>query len=69
MPRRKKKSKRNEKSLKSGTFVFGDNNPVAVEHGKKWAVYDKNGRLIILGYNRRICQEYADDRVREAGHR
>ena len=69
MPRRKKKSKRNEKSLKSGTFVFGDYNPVAVERGKKWAVYDKNGRLIILGYNRRICQEYADDRVREAGHR
>ena len=69
MPRRKKKSKRNEKSFQSGTFVFGDNNPVAVEHGKKWAVYDKNGRLIILGYNRRICQEYADDRVRKAGHR
>ena len=69
MPRREKESKRNEKSLKSGTFVFGDNNPVAVEIGKKWAVYDKNGRLIILGYNRRICQEYADDRVREARQR
>jgi len=49
--------------------VFGDYNPVALERGKKWAVYDKNGKLIILGYNRRICQEYADDRVREAGHR
>ena len=69
MPRRKKESKRNKKSLKSGAFVFGDNNPVAVERGKKWAVYDKNGRLIILGYNRRICQEYADDRVRKARHR
>ena len=56
----KKKRKRNEKSHKSGTFVFGDNNPIAVEHGKKWGVYDKNGRLIILGYNRRICQEYAN---------
>ena len=55
-----KESKRNEKSHKSGTFVFGDNNPIAVEHGKKWGVYDKNGRLIILGYNRRICQEYAN---------
>ena len=66
MPRRKKESKRNEKSLQSGTFVFGDNNPVAVERGKKWAVYDKNGKLIILGYNRRICQEYADERVRES---
>ena len=69
MPRRKKESKRNEKSLQSGTFVFGDNNPVAVERGKKWAVYDKNGKLIILGYNRRICQEYADDRIREARQR
>ena len=66
MSRRKKESKRYEKSLKSGAFVFGNNNPVAIEHGKKWAVYDKNGRLIILGYNRRICQEYADDRVRES---
>ena len=24
------------------TFVFGDSNPIAIEHGKKWAVYDKN---------------------------
>ena len=60
MPRRKKESKRDEKPHKSGTFVFGDNNPIAVEHGKKWGIYDKNGRLIILGYNRRICQEYAN---------
>jgi len=39
--------------------VFGDNDPVAIERGKKWAVYDKNGRLIILGYNKRIVEEYA----------
>ena len=55
MPRRKKESNRNEKSLKSGTFVFGDSNPIAIDHGKKWAVYDKNGRLIILGYNKASC--------------
>ena len=30
---------------------------------------DKNGKLIILGYNRRICQEYADDRVRKVRQR
>lgn len=41
----------------------------AVERGKKWAVYDKNGRLIILGYNRRICQEYADGRFRKTRQR
>tara|TARA_Y100001937_G_scaffold34949_1_gene50002 strand:+ start:274 stop:471 length:198 start_codon:yes stop_codon:yes gene_type:complete len=59
MPGREKESERYENSLKSGTFVFGDNDPIAIERGKKWAVYDKNGRLIILGYNRRIVEEYA----------
>ena len=34
--------------------MFGDSDPVAVEHGKKWGIYDKNGRLIILG----IIEEY-----------
>ena len=34
--------------------------PTIVERGKKFAAYDKNGRLIILGYNRKIIQEYAD---------
>ena len=37
--------------------------PVIIEHGKKWAAYDKRGRLIILGYNRRIVENYANDRV------
>jgi len=59
MSRREKESKRHENPLKSGAFVFGDNDPIAIERGKKWAVYDKNGRLIILGYNRRIVEEYA----------
>ena len=59
MPEREKESERHEKSLKSGAFVFGDNDPVAIERGKKWAVYDKNGRLIKLGYNKRIVEEYA----------
>jgi hypothetical protein len=40
--------------------VSGGFKPVAVERGKKFAAYDKNGKLIILGYNRRIVQEYAD---------
>ena len=34
--------------------------PTIIERGKKFAAYDKNGRLIILGYNRQIIQEYAD---------
>ena len=34
--------------------------PTIVERGKKFAAYDKNGKLLILGYERRIVQEYAD---------
>ena len=34
--------------------------PTIVERGKKFAAYDKNGKLIILGSGRRIVQEYAD---------
>tara|TARA_B100001115_G_scaffold85429_1_gene62841 strand:+ start:1463 stop:1672 length:210 start_codon:yes stop_codon:yes gene_type:complete len=37
-----------------------DQRPTIVERGKKFAAYDKNGKLIILGYNRQIIQEYAD---------
>ena len=69
MPRRKKESESNEKPLKSRTFVLGDYDPAIVEHGKKWAAYDKRGRLIILGYNRRIVENYANDRVRQARYR
>tara|TARA_R100000654_G_scaffold27182_3_gene51084 strand:+ start:375 stop:575 length:201 start_codon:yes stop_codon:yes gene_type:complete len=66
MPRRKKESKRNEKSLKSGAFVLGDYTPTVIRRGKKFAAYDKNGRIIILGYNRRIVQEYANERVQKS---
>ena len=34
--------------------------PTIIERCKKFAAYDKNGKLIILGYNRQIIQEYAD---------
>jgi len=69
MSKRKKESKCNDSSFISENFVLGDYSPTTVEHGKKWAAYDKNGRLIILGYNRRICQEYANDRVRNYGQK
>ena len=35
--------------------------PTIVERGKKYAAYDRFGKLIILGYNRRIVEEYAND--------
>ena len=34
--------------------------PTIIERGKKFAAYDKNGKLLILGYERRIVQEYAN---------
>ena len=34
--------------------------PTIIERGKKFAASDKNGKLLILGYERRIVQEYAD---------
>ena len=34
--------------------------PTIIERGKKFAAYDKRGKLLILGYERRIVQEYAD---------
>ena len=34
--------------------------PTIIERGKKFAAYDKNGKLLILGYEKRIVQEYAD---------
>ena len=33
--------------------------PTIIERGKKFAAYDKSGKLLILGYERRIVQEYA----------
>jgi hypothetical protein len=66
MPKTSGESKNISNSQFHESFVLGDYDPIVIEHGKKWAAYDKNGRLIILGYNRRICQEYANDRVRQA---
>ena len=34
--------------------------PTIIERGKKFAGYDKHGKLLILGYDKRIVQEYAD---------
>ena len=61
MSARGKKSGDNGDAQQHESFVFGDNDPIVIEHGKKFAAYDKRGRLIILGYNRRIVQEYANE--------
>ena len=60
MPRTSRKSKNNgDTQLNEGDLPRGEQ-PTIIERGKKFAAYDKNGKLIILGYERRIVQEYAD---------
>jgi len=66
MPRASKKGKDNGNAqLHEGSVPRGEQ-PTIVERGKKFAAYDKNGRLIILGYVRKIVQDYANDRVRQS---
>lgn len=60
MPARKKKGRDNGNAQQHEGSLLGGDKPVVVERGKKFAAYDKFGKLIILGYNRRIVQEYAD---------
>ena len=62
MPRRSRKGTNNgNPSLDEGKLP-DDQRPTIIERGKKFAAYDKNGKLIILGYERRIVQEYANAR-------
>ena len=50
MPTRSRKGKDNGDTQLNESGVSGGFKPVAVERGKKFAVYDKNGKLIILEY-------------------
>ena len=66
MPRASRKSKDNGNTqLNEGDLPRGEQ-PTIIERGKKFAAYDKFGKLIILGYDRRIVQGYANDRVRQS---
>ncbi len=60
MPTRSRKGKNNGDALVDDSDLSGAYKPIIIERGKKFAVYDKNGKLVILGYNRRIVEEYAD---------
>jgi len=60
MPRASRKSKDNGNTQQHEGDLPRSKQPTIVEHGKKFAAYDKNGKLIILGYDRKIVQDYAN---------
>ena len=55
-----RKSKSNGDTQLNESGLPRSEQPIVIEKGKKFAAYDKNGKLIILGYNRKIVQEYAN---------
>ena len=60
MPRPSGKGKNNGNAQLNEGDLPRSERPTIIERGKKFAGYDKNGKLIILGYNRQIVQEYSD---------
>ena len=66
MPRASRKSKDNGNTQLNEGDLPRSKQPTIIERGKTFAAYDKLGKLIILGYDRRIVQDYANDRVRQS---
>tara|TARA_B100001142_G_scaffold78879_1_gene79665 strand:+ start:1298 stop:1495 length:198 start_codon:yes stop_codon:yes gene_type:complete len=60
MPRSSRKSKDNGNAQLNEGDLPRSKQPTIIETGKKFAAYDKNGKLIILGYDRKIVQDYAN---------
>jgi len=60
MPRTSRKSKDNGNTQLNEGDLSRSEQPTIIERGKKFAAYDKNGKLIILGYDRKIVQDYAN---------
>tara|TARA_B100000902_G_C26909956_1_gene716349 strand:+ start:435 stop:632 length:198 start_codon:yes stop_codon:yes gene_type:complete len=60
MSRTGRKGKNNGNAQQHESDLPRSERPTIIECGKKFAAYDKRGKLIILGYNRKIVQEYAD---------
>ena len=59
MPRTSRKGKDTGNTQLNESSLPRSERPTIIERGKKFAAYDKRGKLIILGYERRIVQEYA----------
>ena len=54
MPRTSRKSTNTSNAQLNESNLPRGERPTIIEHGKKFAAYDKNGKLIILGYEKRI---------------
>ena len=59
MPSRSNKSRDNGNAHLDDSDLPRDYKPIIVEKGKKFAAYNKNGKLLIIGYNRKIVERYA----------
>ena len=59
MPRASRESKNTSNTQLDESDLPRSERPTIIESGKKFAAYDKSGKLLILGYERRIVQEYA----------
>ena len=59
MPRTSRKGKNTGNAQLDEGDLPRSERPTIIERGKKFAAYDKSGKLLILGYERRIVQEYA----------
>ena len=55
-----RKSKNTSNTQLNESSLPRSQRPTIIERGKKFAAYDKRGKLIILGYEKRIVQEYAN---------
>ena len=60
MPKASRKSTNTGNAQLNESDLPRSEQPTIVENGKKFAAYDKDGKLIILGYEKRIVQEYAN---------
>jgi len=60
MPRASRKSTNTGNAQLNESDLPRSQQPTIVENGKKFAAYDKKGKLIILGYDRKIVQDYAN---------
>ena len=66
MPKASRKSKNISNTQLNESDLPRSEQPTIIERRNKFAAYDNYGKLIILGYDRRIIQDYANDRIRKS---